>query len=181
MSTASILDTLQQFANPEKAKILQRFFKTGKGEYGEGDKFLGVVVPDTRKIAKQFKGMALNDVETLLRNERHEARMCALLILVEQMKQPTLQKQIVNIYLRNTTYINNRDLVDLTAPEIVGRHYFDKDRSKLYELASSSSLREKRIAVLATYYFIKQGQHEDTLKLAELLLHDNHDLMHKAI
>jgi len=92
-----------------------------------------------------------------------------------------LQKVVIDLYLRNTSYINNRDLVDLTAPEIVGRYYFDKDRSKLYELASSPSLRERRIAILATFYFIKQGQHEDTFKLAELLLHDNHDLIQKAV
>jgi len=119
--------------------------------------------------------------------------MCALLILVEQMKNSSSSikgreseekervNNIVNLYLHNTSYINNRDLVDLTAPEIIGRYYFDKDRSKLYELASSSSLRERRIAVLATFYFIKQGQHEDTFKLAEFLLQDKHDLMQKAI
>jgi 3-methyladenine DNA glycosylase AlkD len=114
----------------------------------------------------------------LLHSERHEARLCALLILVGQCDH--LQKG-VQLYLRNTAYINSRDLVDLSAPEIVGRYYFDKDRSKIYKLASSSLLRDRRIAILATFYFIKQGQHRDTFKLAELLLHDPHDLIQKAV
>ena len=206
----TIIKQLWMLWTAEKAKILQRFFKTGKGEYGEGDKFLGVVVPNIRKVAKDYTrtlqkswgarpvqgygdNLPLHDIESLLHSERHEARMCALLILVEQVKiifSPVRGSppkggggyhQIVNLYLRNTAFINNRDLVDLTAPEIIGRYYFDKDRSKLYELATSSSLRERRIAIISTFYFIKQGQHSDTFKLAELLLHDSHDLIHKAV
>lgn len=212
----TLFQTLQQLANPEKAKTLQRFFKTGRGEYGESDKFLGITIPDIRKVIKNYeRNLNLNDIETLLHSERHEVRMCALLMLVERVRPSSwrrlrpvwtaggrrgsswdtwphiseppalsgdpLQKGVVDLYLRNTSYINNRDLIDLTAPEIVGRYYFDKDRSKLYELASSPSLRERRIAILATFYFIKQGQHQDTFKLAELLLHDNHDLIQKAV
>jgi len=205
MSTAyhHILTTLQTYASAEKAQILQRFFKTGKGEYGEGDKFLGVTVPDIRKVAKQYlcasqsgeKNLNITDIESLLHSERHEARMCALLMLVELCKPALLRKggepmhrlggfntyEGVNLYLRHTAYINNRDLVDLSAPAIIGHYYFDKDRSKLYELAASPSLRERRIAIIATFYFIKKGQHEDTFRLAELLLQDQHDLIQKAV
>lgn len=186
-SETRIFTSLQSLASPEKAKILQRFFKTGKGEYGEGDQFLWVVVPDIRKVAKTNKNLPLNDIQLLLHSPRHEMRMCALLILTEQVKSLCWKKKakefwaIIDLYLHNTPFINNRDLVDLSAPEIVGQYYFDKDRSKLYELASSSLLRDRRIAVLATFYFIKQGQHADTFTLAELLLHDSHDLIQKAV
>jgi 3-methyladenine DNA glycosylase AlkD len=178
----TILQELNTSSSPEKAKTLQRFFKTGKGEYGEGDTFLGVVVPDIRNVAKKYKNLSLNDIEALLHSKRHEARMCALLILVEQVKKPFVNgDSIIQLYLRNTAFINNRDLVDLTAPSIVGWYYFDKDRSKLYELASSSLLRDRRIAILATFYFIKHGQHTDTFNLAKFLLHDKENLMQKAV
>ncbi|MDR3169027.1 MAG: DNA alkylation repair protein [Candidatus Peribacteria bacterium] len=176
-----VLATLHSYASPEKAIILQRFFKIGKGEYGQGDKFLGITVPTIRQVAKQRKHLSLNELEPLLHSERHEVRMYALLILIEQTKKSEVSEKILQFYLRNTAYINNRDLVDLTAPEIVGRYYFHQDRSHLYQLASSSLLRDRRIAVLATFYFIKQGQYQDTFQLAEFLLHDKHDLMQKAI
>lgn len=163
---------------------MRRFFKCGKGEYGEGDKFLGVIVPAQRKIAKKYCGkIDLKDVEKLISDEFHEARLTAFLILVEKFckADSETKKLIYNFYLKNAKYVNNWDLVDLTAPKIAGEYLLGKDREILYKLAKSKSLWERRIAILATYAFIRNEQFEDAFKISEILLDDKHDLIHKAV
>ncbi len=178
----SLIDEINSHANPEKAKILQRFFKTGKGEYGEGDIFLGIVVPESRKIAIQFKDLPLEEVESLLKSKIHEERLIALLLLVHNYEKHLERRQeIFNFYLKNTKNINNWDLVDLSAPNIVGNYLLDKDRKILYKLANSNHLWEKRIAIISTFVFIRKNQFSDSLKIAEILLMDKHDLIHKAV
>jgi len=171
-------------ANPDKVKILRSFFKTGKGDYGEGDKFLGLTVPTQRIIAKKYYSkLALNEAEQLLHNQYHEFRLTALIILTYKFAQADEQQktEIFQTYLNNTKYINNWDLVDVTTPQIIGGYLLDKDRSILYKLAKSSHLWERRISILATLAFIRSNQFQDTLKIAELLLNDQHDLIHKAV
>ncbi len=173
---------LKKYVNMEKARFLPTFFKTGKGEYGEGDIFIGVVVPDIRKVAVKFeKNISMSDLQTLLDSKIHEERLLALLILVEKSKKASEKKKITEFYFKNTKNINNWDLVDLSAPKIVGAYLFDKDRSILYKFARSNHLWEKRIAIVATYYFIQRNQLKDTLNISEILLNDKHDLMHKAV
>lgn len=170
-------------ADPAKAALLARFFKTGKGEYAEGDKFLGLTVPATRAIAKKHHGLPLSEVTSLLRSPWHEHRLCALLLLGEQFRRgaPELREKIYKLYLANTRFINNWDLVDLSAPRIVGAWLKDKSRAPLYRLAKSQLLWERRIAMLSCFAFIYDGESADALKIARLLLGDEHDLMHKAV
>lgn len=176
-------DALRKFASETDAKHLQRFFKTGPGEYGEGDRFIGVRVPATRKVARMFRAMPLADAQTLLTSEIHEERLLALLILIGLYQRGTAdQKQAVfDLYLANTRHINNWDLVDVSAEHVVGAHLWDKNRDPLINLARSADLWERRIAVMATFHFIKKHQFDDTLKIAEMLLSDSHDLIHKAV
>jgi len=176
---------LKNLANKEQAEILQRFFKTGKGEYGAGDIFLGVRMAPQRILAKKYIDMKFSEVEALLQSREHEFRMTALLILIckydrEKGKEENLKK-IFNLYLKNTKYINNWDLVDVTTPKIVGRYLLDKDRKILDKLAKSKNLWEKRISILATYSFIRENQFEDTFRIADILINDKHDLIHKAV
>jgi 3-methyladenine DNA glycosylase AlkD len=175
---------LHKLANPQKAKLLARFFKTGRGEYGEGDIFLGIIVPEQRKIATKYKNLSLSKLEQLLKSKIHEERLINLFILVNQFQKanPAQQKTIFNFYLKNTNYINNWDLVDLSAPDIVGQYILENSEAKpvLYKLAKSSSLWERRISVLATFAFIKAKNYKDSLKIAKKLLKDKHDLIHKA-
>lgn len=175
---------IKKDSNIEKAKIYQRFFKTGKGEYGEGDIFLGLSVPEQRKIAKQYQDLELKEIRGLLQSKIHEERLIALLILVEKYgREPINRKKIFDFYLESMEYVNNWDLVDLSADKIVGRFLFDgKEESKiLTNLAKSSNLWEKRIAMISSFYFIKQGKFDESLKIAEILLNDSHDLIHKAV
>lgn len=174
---------LRTTADPEIAEHSQRFFKTGPGEYGEGDKFLGIRVPDIRKIARKFKQLSLEETEQLLQSEFHEERLCALIILSNRAKKADSeeQKAIFDLYLQNTRFVNNWDLVDTSAEDIVGRYLGDKDRNVLYKLAKSDDLWERRIAVISTFHFIKNGDFDDTLEIAERLLNDKHDLIHKAV
>jgi 3-methyladenine DNA glycosylase AlkD len=183
MTAKEIQNELETYATPEKKEFLPYFFKTGKGQYGEGDKFLGVVVPDTRKVAKKHKDIPYSELTKLLDNEYHECRLCALLILIEVFKKAdeTKRKEIVDFYLSHTPRINNWDLVDLTAKDIVGEYLVDKERGILYKLADSSLLWDQRIAIVATYAFIRRNDHKDILALSEKLLHHKHDLMQKAI
>ena len=176
-------EELKSKANSEKAKILSGFFKTGKGEYGEGDVFLGVVVPELRKIAKKYCGINSKEVEELLNSKIHEERLIALFILIEHYKKADSEQRekIVRFYLANTKNINNWDLVDLSAPKIVGDYLLDKDRAVLYKLVKSENLWERRIAVLSTFTFIRNNQFDDTLRISEILLKDKHDLIHKAV
>jgi len=172
---------LKKFSDLEKAKILQGFFKTGPGQYGEGDVFLGVSVPNIRKVAKgAVERLSLNDVKKLLSSKVHEKRLVALLILIEKYKK---DKDVVyDFYLENAKGVNNWDLVDLSAPNIVGDYLLErKDRKILYRLAKSDNLWEKRIAIVSTFAFIRDGQFSDTLKISKILLKDKHDLIHKAV
>ena len=183
MTVKEIQRELESFSAPEKKERLPYFFKTGKGQYGEGDKFLGVVVPDTRTIAKKYKAIPFEEIKKLLENEYHECRLCALLILVERFKKARGEerKEIVDFYLSHTSRINNWDLVDLSARDIVGEYLLNKDRSDLYKLAESDLLWDQRIAVVATFAFIRRGDLDDIFALSEKLLKHKHDLMHKAI
>jgi 3-methyladenine DNA glycosylase AlkD len=177
-----IRSTLEQVASKEDATNLQRYFKTGPGGYGEGDRFLGVRVGPLRKLAKKYRSLLLPDIEVLLSSGFHEERMLALLILVEQFQRgrPEEQKQIFDLYLRNLQNINNWDLVDVSAPRIVGAYLKDRDRKRLYTLARSSHLWSRRVAMMATLYFIKAGDFSDALAIVDLLKNDDHDLIHKA-
>ena len=169
--------------NDSQAVILQRFFKTGKGEYGEGDVFYGIKVPTQRKIVKTFNDLSLNGIKVLIHSSIHEERLIAVLILVEQFKKADLknQKKLFNFYLKNRKGINNWDIVDLSAPNIVGNYLLDKDKSLLYKFARSKNLWEKRIAILSTFTFIRNGFYNDALKISKTLLNDKHDLIHKAV
>jgi len=180
---SDIRKEIKKHANPEKAKFIAGYFKTGKGQYGEGDVFLGLTVPESRKIAVKFKDLSLGDVEELLKSSIHEERLIALLLLVHNFKDKSKQKEILDFYLANTQRINNWDLVDLSAPNIVGEYLFAKkgERSILYNLTRSNSLWERRIAVVATYSFIKNNEFEDTLEISKTLLNDKHDLIHKSV
>src|SRR4030067_1973313 len=173
---------LRRLVNPEKAKLLQRFFKTGKGEYGERDVFLGIIVPEQRKIASKYRTLTLKEIQELLKSKIHEERMTALFILTDQYKKGdgTIKAKIFNFYLKNTKNINNWDLVDLPAVKIVGHYLYDKDKSIIYELIKSKNIWERRIAVMATFYFINQKEYRDGLRICEKLLDDKHDLIHKA-
>lgn len=166
----------------EKRIVLPRFFKCGPGEYGEGDRFLGVVVPDVRAVAKRNTFASLPQIESLLESQWHEARLCALLILVMQCRK-SVPREVFDFYLSHTERINNWDLVDLTAPAIVGQYVLDNptERKTLYSLADSSSLWEQRIAIVSTLTLIRSLEFEDTYALAVKLMRHPHDLIHKAV
>ena len=183
LNIAAICAELRRVGKKQDAEILQRFFKTGPGEYGEGDVFLGIRMPVLRKLAKEYEHLPIRQAETLLRSREHEARMLALLILVRIYKRSDEagKKRVYELYLGNTKYINNWDLIDLTAEHIVGAYLRERSRAPLRRLAGSKSLWERRIAILSTFHFIKQNEFDDTLLIAEKLLHDEHDLIHKAV
>ncbi len=174
---------LRKEADPAKKKVLQKFFKTGPGEYGEGDVFLGLTVPKIRKVVQQYKQLALSDIETLLNSEIHEERLCALLILVHKYQKGTPEEKeaVYDFYLKNAKKVNNWDLVDSSAEKIMGPHLLNKDKDILYKLVKSDNLWERRIAIMTTFHFIKNNKFEDTLKLSEMLITDPHDLIHKAV
>jgi 3-methyladenine DNA glycosylase AlkD len=174
---------LERLGNPEKAKALSRFFKTGPGEYGEGSVFLGIMVPEQRKVAKRYSGMDLPEIRELLTSRIHEQRLVSVFILVSKYQKATPEgkKDIYDFYLKNTKNFNNWDLVDMSAPKILGNFLLDKDRGILYKLARSDNLWEKRISILSTSAFIDKNQFEDSLKISEILLGDSHDLIHKAV
>jgi len=186
----SLKSDLQKSANREKALQLQKFFKTKKGEYAEGDIFLGISVPEQRKTALKYKDLLLADLQELLNSNIHEYRLVSLLVLIQKYKKAEIEnneknkEEIFSFYLKNTKNINNWDLVDLSSPNIVGNYLLnknEKEKSVLYKLAKSSNLWEKRISVLATFMFIKNNQFQDSVNIAEILLKDNHDLIHKAV
>ena len=214
MSFNQCIKELNKLKNSAKAKILAGFFKTGKGEYGEGDIFLGITVPEQRRVAKKFLDLKFSEIQKLLNSKIHEHRLVALLILVERYKKSCHperppasiceafragsegsrdssakpqndnskeKKDIVKLYLKNTKKINNWDLVDLSSHCILGNYLLDKDRKILYALANSKNLWEKRIAIITTFAFIRQGDFEDALKISKILLKDEHDLIHKAV
>ena len=173
---------MKKLSNPKKAKLLSRFFKSGKGENGEGDIFLGVTVPESRKIAIKYKSLSLEEVEDLLKSKIHEERLIALLLLVHNyQKHPEKRQEIYNFYPKSTKYINNWDLVDLSCHQIIGEYLLDKNRAVLYKLANSSNLWEKRISIISTAAFIRKNQFKDTISISKILLKDKHDLIHKAV
>ena len=174
---------LRNLADAEIASHSQRFFKTARGEYGFGDKFLGIRVPVLRKAVKKFKTIPLNTATKLLKSEFHEIRLFALLLLVSRFAKADTneQEKIYQIYLRNTKYVNNWDLVDSSAHYIIGAYLADKDKSVLYDLLKSNSLWERRIAIMSTFYFIKNNKFDDALHISEKLLYDKEDLIHKAV
>ena len=178
--TTKIHDALVARSDKEKKIVLPRFFKTGKGQYGEGDMFLGVTVPNIREVAEEFKDVNFNVIEELIHSPWHEMRMCALLILVNN-SQKEVTKETFDFYLSQTKYINNWDLVDLSAPQIVGKYLLDKDRDILYKLTESDLLWDNRIAIVSTLTFIRNNDLDDTYKLSLKMMHHRHDLMHKSI
>lgn len=179
----NLLKDLKYAGNKDKAGLLKRYFKTDKGEYGEGDIFLGINVPKQREICRRYIGMPLTDIQKLLDSKIHEHRLCGLFILIDKYNKSNEKDRIniVNFYLSNTHNINNWDLVDTSASYILGKWLLNKDKKILYKLAKSKSLWERRIAIIATYSFIRTGHFEDTISISEILLRDKHDLIHKAV
>jgi 3-methyladenine DNA glycosylase AlkD len=182
MTANDARQALRQLASAEVAASAARFFKTGPGQYGEGDVFIGVRVPALRKLAREHRGLPLAEVESLLASPIHEERLLALLVLVGSVARcdETWRKTVFDLYLRSTHRVNNWDLVDTSAPTLVGGYLADKPRSPLVALAKSASLWERRIAIIATQHFIRRDEFADTLALARLLLADPEDLIHKA-
>ena len=178
-----IIDELKALGKEEKRLVLQRFFKTGEGQYGYGDKFLGIPVPLTRGVAKEHKDATDDTIKSLLRSEWHEVRLCALLIMVEKVRRADedVRRRMFDLYLANTGRINNWDLVDLSAPQIVGCFLKQKPRDILYNLADSPLLWDNRIAIVATFAFIKDHDLDDTFRLALRLMNHPHELIHKAV
>jgi 3-methyladenine DNA glycosylase AlkD len=183
MPVQEIRARLRKLGDKQQAEVSQWFFKTGPGEYGEGDRFLGIKVPELRKLAKEYQAIPLTEVTHILRSPIHEERLLALLILVRVFAKgdELLKETIYHLYLKNTQYINNWDLVDLSAIYIVGAFLIAKSKKPLYALAKSNNLWERRIAIIATFYFIKDGKFTETLKIARMLLSDKEDLLHKAV
>ncbi|MFA6027546.1 MAG: DNA alkylation repair protein [Patescibacteria group bacterium] len=185
MSLIELEKEIKKYKNLKDASFLQRFFKTGKGEYGEGDIFYGIRNPQSKIIARKFKDLFLEDCKKALHSKIHEERLISLFILVNQFqkakKDPAKQKEIFNLYLRNAKRVNNWDLVDLSAPKISGPYLLSQDRKILYKLAKSANLWERRIAIMSTYAFIRNNDFTDTFALAKILLNDKHDLIHKAV
>lgn len=183
MTAENVKKELKKASNKEKVAVYQRFFKTGKGEYGEGDRFIGVTVPAQRIIAKKYQTLLLAEISHLLASPVHEHRLTGLLILVYRFAQaPEGDRQaIFEFYLAQIARINNWDLVDVTAPPIVGEYLVGRDWSVLKRIAASDSLWERRIAILSTFAFIRRGRHQECFELAKILMHDRHDLMHKAV
>jgi 3-methyladenine DNA glycosylase AlkD len=183
MTARAIRARLRSHAVPANVAILQRFFKTGPGEYGEGDTFIGVKAPSLRSVCGDCRGASFDVVLDLLHSKIHEERLLALLMLVDafQRGDQATRKHVYDLYLANTTFINNWDLVDASAAQIVGGWLHARSHAPLVRLAKSRSLWERRIAIVATYYFIKRGEFDDTFRISDLLLKDEHDLIHKAV
>jgi len=182
-SAAQLRRTLATAGDPEKAAFHLRFFKTGPGEYGEGDRFRGIKVPVLRKLCREYQTLPTSEVVSLFKSPYHEDRLLALIILVRQFERGNDgdKKRIYDLYLANTKYINNWDLVDCSAPNIVGGYLRERSRSPIHRLAKSANLWERRIAALATLHFIRRGEFDDCLRVAETLLNDKEDLIHKAV
>ena len=177
-------EEIRALANKEIAQHSLRFFKTDKGEYGHGDLFLGVRAPKIRLIAKKHIDISITDMKTLIQSKYHEERFLGLIILVNKYaktKDKKNRNQLYKIYVSSFKYINNWNLVDVTCPHVTGKHLIDKDRTILYKWAKSEDLWTKRIAMVSTFSFIRKNDLEDTFKIAEILLHDEHDLIHKAV
>ena len=187
-TAAAVKKELQQKINLEKAKLLASFFKTGKGQYGEGDVFIGLIVPEQRNVARMFSELPLEEIDVLLQSDVHEHRLTGIFILVGQFKkakQEAERKKIYDFYLSHLSRVNNWDLVDSSASYIMGGYLFDKSSQKskqtLQKLAHSKSLWDRRVAIIATLYFIYQDRFDETFEISEILLHDSEDLIHKAV
>ncbi len=183
MSLKDIRASLRKIADPEIAEHSQRFFKTGKGEYGEGDKFLGIRVPVLRKHVLRYRDMKLSGIKKLIKSEYHEERLFALFLLVEKYTRGSEEEKRLayNFFMSSTKYINNWDLVDSSAPNIAGAYLENKDKKPLYEFAVSGSLWKRRIAILSTFHMIRKNSFDDALKISEILINDKEDLIHKAV
>lgn len=185
MTLQNLIKDLNKARDKKKVKVYQWFFKTGPGEYGEGDIFIGITTPKMKAIVKRYSHLELKDIEKLLSNKIHEYRSCALAILVHKFKKANSKerKEIFDLYLKNAKLnkINNWDLVDCSADKIIGEHLLDKDINILRKLAKSDNLWEKRIAIISTFQFIKNGRHKETIEIAGILVNDKHDLIHKAV
>lgn len=183
ITAASIRRRLREHADPARAAALRRFFKTGKGEYGEGDRFLGLTLPVVRQVCRESRGASLQTIETLLHSPLHEERGVGLMILVDAFKQADVpgRRAIYDFYLANTARVNNWDLVDSSAAQIVGAWLHGRSRAPLRRLARSRLLWDRRIAIISTHYFIRNGEVADTFAIAEMLLRDREDLIHKAV
>lgn len=180
---AAVRRRLRELGDPDDAAFLQRFFKTAPGEYGAGDRFLGIRVPVTRKLAREFRDLPLDRIEALLLDPWHEARLLAVILLASGYKRGSDKEReaIYRLYLKNADRVNNWDLVDSSAPHVVGEHLMTRSRAVLDKLAQSKNLWERRIAIIATQRLIRGGEYDDTIRIATALLHDPHDLIHKAV
>ncbi|MGJ4788990.1 DNA alkylation repair protein [Leptospira koniambonensis] len=178
-----VIQEVRKLADPKAVEILSRFFKTGKGQYGEGDLFLGIKVPPLRKISKLYKGLPLPELQKIVKSKYHEERLLGFFILCEKFQKTAEEdrKELHLFYLKNLKYVNNWDIVDLSSRELIGDYLIDKKRDILYKLVKSNNMWERRIAIISTYAFIRKGDFKDTLKISELLLTDKEDLIHKAV
>lgn len=183
MNAQNIIQELKELADPEKAKHSHRFFKSGPGEYGEGDAFLGIKVPEQRKVAKKYRDLPASEIHILLQNKWHEVRLTAAMLMVYKVEKGNQKEleEMVDLYLNNLSAFNNWDLVDSSCHQILGRFLENKDRDLLYGLARSGDLWKKRIAMITCYHFIKQKDFEDALQIAAILVQDEHDLIRKAV
>ena len=183
LTISAVRKRLRAAARPDAVPILQSFFKTGRGEYGEGDVFIGVRLPQLRTICRECRDLPIARVESLLRSRIHEERLLALLLIVDAFHRGSTpeRRRIYGLYLASTRFINNWDLVDSSAPHIIGAWLQDRKRTPLRRLAGSPSVWERRIAMIATLHFIRRGEFEDTFEIADMLLVDRHDLIHKAV
>ena len=182
MDALDIQRRLQKIGNKKHAAVSQRFFKTGSGEYGEGDIFIGIRVPVLRKLVKEYKDLPVSEIKILLRSPIHEERLLAILLFVRKFEKGDgdIKKDIYDLYLKSTAFINNWDLVDTSAEHIVGQYLMDKSKRPLYRLTKSKNLWQRRIAIMATFHFVKRHEFSETLKISNMLLADRHDLIHKA-
>jgi len=185
MSLSKLEKELKKLSDPKRAKETQRYFKTGPGQYGEGDIFIGLTMGQQRQIAKKFHDFSIGNIQELLNSKEHEKRMIGLVIMVGRFSKADDKdrKFLFDLYLKNSKRINNWDLVDISSPHIVGRYLLNKrkERKILYKLAKSKNLWEKRISIISTAAFIRESQLDDTFKISKMLLSDTHDLMHKAV
>lgn len=183
MDAALLRKTMKRLASPAKAKTYARFFKTGPGDYGERDKFIGLTVPEVRKLAKEFQILPFEEIEKCLQSPIHEERLCALFILVLLYKQGTAseKKEAYNFYVKNLQHVNNWDLIDVTCEHVIGAHLELRDKKPLYRWAKSKNLWERRIAIISTFHYIKKNDFDETLKIARMLVQDKHDLIQKAV
>ena len=184
LTSLQLKKDIKKLASPETAKHAQRFFKTAKGDYGHGDKFLGVRTPKIRELAKKYTDLTLNEILILVKSKFHEERLCGLIMMADKYaksKDEKEQQTIFNKYVKHFKYINNWDLVDATAPHIVGKHLLERDRKIIYQWAKSKHLWTKRIAIISTWWFIRNNDLKDVFRISKILLNDKHDLIHKAV